>query len=84
MEKDSLNSTLQAVLLSEMYLLQDMIENIEDVRIYGICKHRTRERDVIDLPDYFTNFPFDWKTEIKILLTDALEQYQAQLNLYKV
>lgn len=70
----------RAALFSEMCLLKDMIENIDDVRIYGIVTNSKRGFDTIDLPDYFSNFPFDWKTEIKILLTDGLQQYQAILN----
>jgi hypothetical protein len=78
-DNKKLKADVSAALVSEMYLLKDMIDNLEDVRIYGICKHLTRDRDVIDLPDYFTNFPFDWKTEIKVLLTDALSQYEQQI-----
>ena len=71
----------RAALITEMHLAKDMINRIADVRVYAICKTDKRQQpDVIDLIDYFTNFPFDWGREIKVLLSDAADQYEETLK----
>lgn len=78
--EDKLQAASRAALNAEKHLCADMINNIKDVKIYGIVKHRSGRIDTIDLIDYYTNFPFHWLTEIKVLLSDAVEQYQNILN----
>ena len=60
---------------------KDMINRIAEVKVYAICKTDKRQQpDVIDLMDYFTNFPFDWGREIKVLLSDAADEYEETLK----
>jgi hypothetical protein len=71
----------RAALITEMHLAKDMIDKIVEVRVYAICKSGKRQQpDVVDLIEYFTNFPFDWGREVKVLLSDAADQYEETLK----
>ena len=70
----------RAALNGEMNLCIDIAEAIKDVKIFANVKHYSGRIDTIDLVDYFTNFPFCWATEIKVLLSDAVEQYSELLK----
>jgi hypothetical protein len=79
--EDKLQNMSRASLITEMHLAKDMVNRITEVRVYAICKTDKRQQpDVIDLIDYFTNFPFDWSREIKVLLSDASDQYEETLK----
>lgn len=76
---DKITEMSRKALITEMHMAEHMLTIIKDVRVYAICSGNT-ENDVVDLIDYFTNFPFDWKTEIKVMLQDAITQYSEQLK----
>lgn len=74
-DKSEIQKVSRQALNAEAHLCKDMIDNISDVKIFGVVKNSNGRIDIIDLVDYFTNFPFDWKTEIKVLMSDAVNQY---------
>jgi len=80
MENTKIQEQSRNALNAEMHLCKDMISNITDIKIYGIVKNSNGRIDTVDLVDYYTNFPFNWLTEIKVLLNDAVQQYEQLLN----
>jgi hypothetical protein len=80
MPNTNLQEQSRSSLITEMHQCLDIIHNISDVKIYGKIKNSNDRIDTIDLVDYFTNFPFHWLTEIKVILSDAVSQYEQLLN----
>jgi hypothetical protein len=63
-------------LTDEAKFCQFIIDKIDHVKIFAVVNHSDRERKyTIELCEHFSNFPFDWKKEIQILLADAVTQY---------
>lgn len=78
--ENRLQEMSRKALITEKHMCEHMLTILQDVRIYAICDGKNQSPDVIDLVDYFSNFPFDWKTEIKVMLQDAVNQYSEQLK----
>ena len=75
-------SDLQA-LKSEASFCEHTINKIEQVKIYAIINHNDKQY-TIELVDFFANFPFDWKKEIQILMTDAVTQYSDTIKKHTI
>lgn len=68
-------------LIDEAKFCQFIIDKIDHVKIFAVVNHSEGERKyTIELCEYFSNFPFDWKREIQILLADAVTQYFETIN----
>lgn len=76
---DNLEILNRLSLITERNKAKDILDNISDVRIHGII-NTNGKLQVFSLIEQLPNFPFDFTKEIKILLADAIEQYDLFLT----
>ena len=88
MDKNTIEAQMQIVtLLQERSELLKEMESVAEVlsgfhEVSGIVYYNRKDGQGLDSKTIFQlkNFPFNLKTELKILLSDALDQYSERLN----